>query len=38
MSPGIPAGQYVIWRDAGTMAGIITIEGGEVARFTLADS
>jgi hypothetical protein len=35
--PGIPAGQYVIWRDADTPAGIVTVEGGEVARFTLAD-
>ena len=35
--PGVPAGQYVIWRDADTSAGIVTIEGGEVARFTLAD-
>ncbi|MCW2933420.1 MAG: glycosylphosphatidylinositol specific phospholipase d1 [Actinomycetia bacterium] len=35
--PGIPAGRYIVWRDADTPAGRITIEGGEVARFTLAD-
>jgi hypothetical protein len=34
--PGIPAGQYIVWRDADTPAGVVTIEGGEVARFTLA--
>jgi len=34
--PGIPAGQYIVWREADTPAGVVTIEGGEVARFTLA--
>jgi hypothetical protein len=35
--PGIPAGRYIVWRDADTPAGIVTIAGGEVSRFTLAD-
>jgi hypothetical protein len=35
--PGIPVGRYIVWRDSDTTAGMITIEGGEVARFTLAD-
>jgi hypothetical protein len=33
--PGVPAGQYTVWRDAGTPAGTVTIAGGQVARFTL---
>ena len=36
--PGVPAGRYTVWRDADTLAGTVTIAGGEVARFTLADS
>jgi hypothetical protein len=31
--PGLPAGQYTIWRDPGTPAGTVTIEGGQVTRF-----
>jgi hypothetical protein len=34
--PGVPAGRYIVWRDADTPAGTVTIAGGEVARFTLA--
>jgi hypothetical protein len=33
--PGVPAGRYIVWRDAGTAAGTVTIAGGEVTRFTL---
>ena len=33
--PGVPAGRYIVWRDADTPAGTVTIAGGEVARFTL---
>jgi hypothetical protein len=31
--PGVPAGQYTVWRDADTAAGTITVSGGQVARF-----
>ncbi len=31
--PGVPAGEYTVWRDADTPAGTITIVGGEVSRF-----
>jgi hypothetical protein len=31
--PGVPAGEYTIWRDAGTAAGTVTITGGQVTRF-----
>jgi len=31
--PGVPAGQYTVWRDADTPAGTVTITGGHVARF-----
>jgi len=35
--PAVPAGRYIIWRDQeGTPAGTVTVEGGHVARFTLA--
>jgi len=34
--PGVPAGRYIVWRDADTPAGTVTIVGGEVARFWLA--
>jgi hypothetical protein len=36
--PGVPAGQYTVWRDAGTPAGTVTVAGGQVARFTLPAS
>jgi hypothetical protein len=29
--PGLAAGDYTIWRDAATAAGVVTIEGGSVA-------
>jgi hypothetical protein len=32
--PGVPAGEYTIWRDPDTPAGTVTIVGGEVSRFT----
>jgi hypothetical protein len=32
--PGVPAGDYVVWREAGTVAGHVTVRGGEIARFT----
>jgi hypothetical protein len=28
--PGLAAGDYLIWRDATTAAGVVTIEGGRV--------
>jgi hypothetical protein len=31
--PQVPAGQYTVWRDAGTPAGTITVASGQVARF-----
>jgi hypothetical protein len=31
--PGVPAGQYTVWRDAGTPAGTVTVTGGRVATF-----
>lgn len=31
--PGLPAADYIIWRDDGTPAGTVTIRGGAVARF-----
>jgi len=31
--PGLPAADYIIWRDDGTPAGTVTIRGGTVARF-----
>jgi hypothetical protein len=33
--PALPAGDYVIWRDDDTEAGIVTVRGGEVASFGL---
>ena len=32
--PGVPAGKYTVWRDPDTAAGTVTIEGGQVTRFT----
>jgi hypothetical protein len=31
--PGVPAGEYTIWRDPDTPAGTVTVVGGEVSRF-----
>lgn len=31
--PGVPAGEYTIWRGPDTPAGTVTIVGGEVSRF-----
>jgi len=31
--PGLAAGDYTIWRDAGTPAGVVTITGGSVASY-----
>jgi hypothetical protein len=31
--PGIPAGQYTVWRDALIPAGTITVTGSQVASF-----
>lgn len=31
--PGLAAGRYVIWRDAGTPAGSVTITGGQVTTW-----
>jgi hypothetical protein len=31
--PGVPAGQYTIWRDEVVPAGTITVGGGQVASF-----
>ena len=31
--PGVPAGEYTVWRDADTPVGTVTIVGGEVSRF-----
>jgi hypothetical protein len=31
--PGLPEGQYTIWRDADTVAGTIEVTGGQVATF-----
>jgi hypothetical protein len=28
--PGLPAGDYVIWRDAANRAGIVTVTGGQI--------
>jgi hypothetical protein len=33
--PAVPAGDYVVWRDAATPAGTVTIHGGHVASFSL---
>jgi hypothetical protein len=30
--PGLPAGDYIIWRDRATPAGTVTITGGQVTR------
>lgn len=31
--PGVPAGQYTVWRDSATPAGTVTITGGHAATF-----
>jgi hypothetical protein len=31
--PGLAAGGYTVWRDAGTPAGTVVVDGGRVARF-----
>jgi hypothetical protein len=33
--PAVPAGDYVVWRDAVTPAGTVTVHGGHVATFRL---
>jgi hypothetical protein len=33
--PAVPAGDYVVWRDADTAAGTVTVDGGRVASFRL---
>jgi hypothetical protein len=33
--PALQAGDYVVWRDAATEAGTVTIAGGHVATFAL---
>jgi hypothetical protein len=33
--PALPAGDYVVWHDASTRAGTITIRGGQVTQFRL---
>jgi hypothetical protein len=36
--PGLTAGDYVIWRDATTPAGIVTINGSHVTSYHWPDS
>ena len=36
--PALPAGDYVVWRDAAAAAGTITIRGGHVTSFRLGPS
>ncbi len=36
--PDLPAGDYTIWRDAGTAAATVTIAGGRVTRCRWPDS
>jgi hypothetical protein len=31
--PGVPAGEYVVWRDATTPAGTVAIDGASVTEF-----
>ena len=33
--PALAAGDYVVWRDAGTAAGTVVVHGGRVASFRL---
>ena len=33
--PALPAGDYVVWQDAGAAAGTTTIHGGQVTSFRL---
>jgi hypothetical protein len=33
--PAVPAGDYVVWHDAVTPAGTVTVHGGHVATFRL---
>jgi hypothetical protein len=35
--PALPAGDYTIWRDAGSPAGTIRIDGGAAARYRWAE-
>jgi len=35
--PALPAGEYIIWRDAGSPAGTIRIDGGAAARYRWAE-
>jgi len=35
--PALPAGEYTIWRDAGSPAGTIRIDGGAAARYRWAE-
>lgn len=34
--PDLPAGQYVVWRDAETAAATVEVRGGEITWHTLA--
>jgi hypothetical protein len=36
--PGLAAGDYLIWRDASTVLGVVTIEGGHVTSYHWADA
>jgi len=31
--PGVPAGQYTVWRDSGVAVGQVAVHGGEVSQF-----
>ena len=35
--PGLPAGEYTIWRDASTPAGVVTVRGGHVTSYQWPD-
>ncbi len=35
--PALPAGDYTIWRDAGSPAGTVRIDGGAAASYRWAD-
>lgn len=36
--PGLAAGEYTIWRDATTPAGVVTVSGGNVTSYRWPDS
>lgn len=36
--PDLAAGDYTIWRDASTVLGVVTIEGGHVTSYHWADA